>query len=112
SKTRKLSSVFLYNLLLTMAVATKPVLVFFWVPNLIFSVFLYLKNRNILVLIFPLLLPLFVFLWSLRNESKTGYFHFSSIKTQNILELYAGGVVVFKEGEESFLKLQKQIIKE
>jgi hypothetical protein len=103
--------IILFNLALTLAVFTKPIMLYFWIPNLIFSVYLYVKNKNLIILLASLLLPLSCYAWSLRNEKTTGYFHFSSIKTQGVLSMYAGYILNFTHGEDYCLKKQEEIKK-
>lgn len=95
--------ILIYNILLALAVLTKPVMMYFWIPNVLFSIYLFSQKRSYLTLLSCLLMPLTILFWSIRNERKTGLFHYSSIKYQGILELNAGGVLAqlygTKEGE-------------
>jgi len=110
-KTNKPVYILLHNILLVLAVMTKPVMMYFWIPNLFFCIYLFfIHKRQMLVLVSSLLLPLSVFFWCSRNESKTGSFHFSSIKTQNILDLNAGGVLSILEGDERADSIKKSIL--
>ncbi len=83
-----------YNISLALAVLTKPVMMYFWIPNLLVSFYFFYHKRSFKILICSLILPLTVLCWSLRNYNKTGLFHYSSIKTQNILDLNAGAVLI------------------
>lgn len=110
-KTNKPVYILLHNILLVFAVMTKPVMMYFWIPNFLFCIYLFfVHKRQLLVLVSSFLVPLAVFLWCSRNESKTGLFHFSSIKTQNILDLNAGGVLSILEGDERADSIQKSIL--
>jgi hypothetical protein len=102
--------IILYNLMLVLAVLTKPIMVYFWIPNLIFSLYLFSTRRNLVILLSALLLPLSVYTWCVRNENQTGYFHFSSIKTQNILDLNAGAVLTMLKGENEASTNKKDIL--
>ncbi|MFN6946969.1 MAG: ArnT family glycosyltransferase [Cytophagaceae bacterium] len=111
-KTTSHKWLFFYNLSLATAVMTKPVMMFFWIPNLLFCLYLYFKyQRSYLTLIYSLILPVTVLCWSLRNDTVTGYFHFSSIKMQNILELNAGNVLSLKYDRE-YEKRHREEVKE
>ena len=109
-KTKKTSFLITYNVFLILAVYTKPALMYFWIPNMFFSFYLYTINKNIMVLASSLLLPLSIFIWCNRNENKTGYFHFSSIKTQNILSLNAGDVMKLTIGAPESTSVRKRIL--
>ena len=107
---RKAYFLVLYNLMLVLAVYTKPVLMYFWIPNLLFCLYLYVENRQKLILISSLLLPLSIYVWCARNETQTGLFHFSSIKTQNILDLNAGSVLTLRHGEDQATEIKDSIL--
>ncbi len=81
---KRLGWLLLYNLILCAALYLKPVLIYFWVPNLLFSIWLFLLNRRWPILIMPFLLLGAMQLWNARNEQVTGWNHFSSIQTINI----------------------------
>ncbi len=78
-----------YNLLLTSALFVKPVLLYFWVPNLLLTLGMQLYRKDLSILPMPLILALCALLYSSYNESRTGYFHFSSIKNINVLNFNA-----------------------
>jgi hypothetical protein len=84
-KTKKSSYVYLYNIFLTLGVLTKPVLLFFWIPNILFSAYLYYKYRKSPLLIASIIQPAVVFLVCFMNLQTTGYFHYSSLKDNNLL---------------------------
>ena len=70
------------NAALSLAVMTKPILLFFWAPNLLFLIWVAARRRRA-VLILAGLLPLLVqSAWSYRNQRLTGTFHFSSMSAQ------------------------------
>ena len=81
-KTGKSRHLWIMNASLSLALLTKPILVFFWLPNLAFHAWVGVKSRRVAVL-FAALLPLLVqSAWSYRNYRQTGSFHFSSKSTQ------------------------------
>lgn len=98
-----------FNLLLGVSVLVKPVMMYFWIPNLLFSVYLYFRHFSVNILLTAFILPLIAGLWSYRNYQKTGYFHFSSIKMQNLLELNAGAVISYKYDHETMKSHRKFI---
>lgn len=104
---KKIRYVWYYNLCLSAAVLTKPVLVYFWIPNLLFHVWLALKYRRKAVILMPLILLFTVISWSIRNYYVTGYYHFSSIKSFNLLYYNTYPFLLNKYGEaqaDQFLK--------
>lgn len=70
------------NVGLSLALLTKPILMFFWLPNLAFHAWLAVKRHKKSLLV-PALLPLLVTVgWSYRNFQLTGLFRFSSIRQE------------------------------
>jgi hypothetical protein len=108
--------IILYNLLLVIGVFIKPALLYFWVPNMFLSFYIYkqykdIKGLNRLTIIAAsFLLPVFITLWCVRNEKITGYYHFSSISTQDILECYAGNALTFRYNRTYSDSLRKAIM--
>lgn len=88
------------QLALLTAVFTKPVMLFFWIINLVFFIILIRKNKKFKQIIFLSLIPISIFFWSKRNEKLTGYFHFSSISTVNILDYNTKYFLFHKKGSE------------
>ena len=85
STTRESGYVWLFNLLLTLGMAMKPVLFPFVLLTLPLSVFLFLRFRNrtfIIALILPLL---WTGIYSCRNWLRTGSAQYSSIQTANLV---------------------------
>ncbi|MBI4646985.1 MAG: hypothetical protein HY738_10445 [Bacteroidia bacterium] len=97
---KKLKYLVFYNLLLTASLFTKPVMIYFWIPNLFISFLIFFENRKVIVLLLPLILPFFAFLWSLCNWSVTNYFHFSSIRKYYLTEYAIEQILIVKEGEK------------
>lgn len=75
----------LYNGLLILALFTKPVLLYFWIPNLLFCIYLYRQKKKRILLFLPLLFPVLVTAWCARNQYVTGYWHFSSVSHINLV---------------------------
>ncbi len=84
-KTKELKYIFYFNLLLAAGVLTKPVLLYFWIPNILFSLYLYYKNRKVTIIAASAILPAVILAVCLFNLGKTGYFHYSSLKDNNLL---------------------------
>jgi hypothetical protein len=99
-QTKKQKFLLLFNLLLSAAVLVKPVLMYFWLVNIIFHLWIFKLHRHRLILIMPLLMIITVGGWSLRNYSVTRYFHFSSIKTFNLLYYNTSSFLVNHYGAE------------
>lgn len=74
----------LTNLTLGLAALTKPVMVYFWIPNLLYHVWLAYRLRSVKLVGWSLIPLLIVSGWSYRNYLVTDYYHFSSIKTINM----------------------------
>lgn len=88
------------HILLGLSALTKPIMVYFWLPNLLYQAWLAHRLRKP-KMVFLALIPLFfVTLWSYRNYLHTGYFHFSSIKTSNMMYVNIPGMVRRTEGAD------------
>jgi 4-amino-4-deoxy-L-arabinose transferase-like glycosyltransferase len=83
-KKNSLSLLGLVNLTLGLAALTKPVMVYFWIPNLLYHVWLAYRLRSVKLVGWAFIPLLIVSGWSYRNYLVTGYFHFSSVKTINM----------------------------
>ncbi len=101
--------ILVFNLLLGLSLLMKPVMMYFWIPNLLFSGYLYFRYTSLNIIIAAFILPLVAGVWSFRNYQQTGYFHFSSIKMQNLLELNAGAVISYKYAYETMKDHRKFI---
>lgn len=115
-KTKQIRFWVFYNLTLVLCIFIKPALLYFWIFNLVLSIIVIkynhpfsLKAKGVIVFS-TLLLPAFVSLWSLRNEKVTGYRHFSSITTQNILECYAGNALTFRYNRQYSDSVRRAIL--
>lgn len=67
------------NLALALAPLAKPVMLFFWLPNLLFHAWIFRRYRVRAAWAAGLLPLVAVTAWSLRNLACTGAFHFSSL---------------------------------
>ncbi len=76
--------IILLNISLGMAVLCKPVMLYFWVPNLFLHILLFRKISRKVILAASLIPILFISLWCWRNYQVTGVYHFSSLKTSHI----------------------------
>ena len=84
-KTKTINTLVIYNLLIVAAMLTKPVLYMFWLPNLLFLVYLGLKFKSLRIPFAGIIPLLFVILYCSMNYKRTGYFHYSSIQNINLL---------------------------
>lgn len=89
-----------FNVLLGLAVLTKPVLVYFWVPNLLFMVYLYMKNKRWMTIVYGLIQPFVILLLTLYNYNVTGSFQYSSNKQVSYLDYSATFLLITVRGEE------------
>ncbi len=99
--TRRLRYLVYFNIILSIALLTKPVLLYFWIPNALFHFWLAWKYRKVAILLLPALMILTVVSWSLRNYKVTGYYHFSSIKNFNLLYYNTYPFLLNKYGQET-----------
>jgi len=100
----KLNYAFVYNVFLALAVLTKPVLMYFWIPNLLLLLFLVFKKRKSVIILSGFIMPLMIFTLSLYNYYTTGCFHYSSIKEMAMLGNNGAFLFVKVYGEEEGTK--------
>jgi hypothetical protein len=105
----KLSYIFLCNIFLASAVLTKPILLYFWIPNLILLIYLYWKRRKVIIALSGLLMPVVIFLLSYYNYQVTGSFHYSSIRQMNLVGYNCALLLVNVYGEEEGSKKMAEI---
>lgn len=98
-----------YNLLLAFAVLTKPVLVYFWLPNLLFMAYLVWQTRKKILLLQGLAMPLVIFALCFYNQQVTGYFHYTSIKTYNLSDYNTLALLTQIHGPDSAKTIVKKI---
>lgn len=103
-KCRNWYFVLAFNILLSLAVLTKPVLLYFWIPNTLFWVWLYFKDKNKYSIASSLILPATIAALCFFNYKTTGYFHYSSIKTFNLVNYNVCRLLSFKNGPDEALK--------
>jgi hypothetical protein len=99
-ETEKLKYLFWCNILLAIAALVKPVLMYFWIVNLLFHLWIFKLHRHRIILLMPLLMVIAISGWSLRNYSITHYFHFSSIKSFNLLYYNTSSFLIKNMGVE------------
>jgi hypothetical protein len=110
-KTKESKFIVFYNLLISFAILTKPVLYLFWIVNLLLMIYLFFKNKKSTAPVFTGLIPLaIVLLICFYNYNVTGYFHYSSLKQNNLLEFHSNYLLINKEGyEKSISEYEKNI---
>lgn len=107
--TKNIKHLILFNLMLCFAVLTKPLFIYFWIPNIIFHIIIFLRNRKRLILLMPLILIVVIFSWSFRNYYHTGYFHYSSSKHLNIRNYYLKNYLSSQYGQQFRFKFMEKI---
>jgi hypothetical protein len=100
-----------FNFLLSLAVLTKPVLVYFWLPNLAFMLWLAWKKRQPTLALSGFIMPIAIFTLCFYNQQVTGYFHFSSIKTYNLYDYNTKGLLANLFDQDYANKTIQEIIK-
>lgn len=93
--------IWLFNIFLTLGMATKPVLLPFALLMIIVSLVLSILKRD-LTFIFALLLPLlWISLYGVRNYTRTGSVQYSSIQTTNLVNYNLRYYITSQEGADS-----------
>lgn len=93
--------IWLFNLMLTLGMATKPVLFPFALLFIPLSLWLFLRSRR-RAFILALLLPvLWITLYSTWNYNRTGSFQYSSIQTANMVNYNLRYFIMGSQGEEA-----------
>jgi hypothetical protein len=108
-KNKKITNILYYNILLSLAVLTKPILVYFWVPSLLFMVYLYFKDRRFSIIVCGLIQPLTILLFTLYSYGTTGRFIYSSQKPVSYLDYSATFLLVSVQGEDAGWKKYEEI---
>jgi hypothetical protein len=106
------SDLSLFNLMLALSALTKPLMVYFWLPSLVYQAWLLWRLKKSRLIFLALIPLLFVTVWSYRNYLHTSYFHFSSIKTSNMLHVNIRGLVRRSEGKERARIVARELEKE
>jgi hypothetical protein len=79
---------------MAMALLIKPVMYLFWILQVFFFVWLVIKKKHSWNLFATLFLPLsIILLFSFRNYHKTGYWHYSSVNNNYLLN-YAARIML------------------
>ncbi len=99
-RTEKIGLLWLYQLLLIVAILIKPVMYLFIVPNVILFIVLYYKSRQRLVLISSFLPVIFVIILGGVNQQRTGYYHISSIQQINLVDYNLYYFLMNRDGKE------------
>ena len=89
------------NVALSIAILSKPVMLYFWIPNAAFLIWVLAKNRCRILLICAAIPVLVNVMWSYRNYRITGYYHFSSIQ-MNQMSIKTTGKPIKGQGQNSF----------
>ena len=93
--------ILLANLVLTLGMATKPVLFPFALIWMLLSIFLFVRKRKPLILL-ALLIPAFwIAAYTYRNHSRTGSMQYSSIQTTNLVNYNLRYYIMGAEGSEA-----------
>ncbi|HVD97577.1 MAG TPA: hypothetical protein VNB90_05175 [Cytophagaceae bacterium] len=108
----RMSYFVVYNAALILALFTKPVLLYFWIPNLIFCIYLFKEKRKVALLILPLLFPMMAAAWCTRNYVVTGYWHFSSVSHINMVYYNSNYALMRKFGNEYADSVSTAILRE
>lgn len=98
SAEKKIIYLLLLNLCLSGAVLTKPVMIYFWIPNILYHLWLFYRDRRKTILALPFIFILTISIWSYRNYRLTGVYHYSSIKNHNLLDYNIHGFLARKLG--------------
>ena len=79
----------IYNLLLCAGLLTKPVLYLWWIPNVVIIGWFAFRQKQFKWLTFAAIPVVAIVLWCGGNYLGTGYYHFSSITSINLLNYNA-----------------------
>ncbi len=97
--TEKTGYIIINTILLALAVLTKPVMLYFWVINIVLLLVVGIKYRKFLLPVSVLLIPLVIVLWMQHNYKQTGYRHYSSITHVNLKDYNTKYFLLNKYGE-------------
>ncbi|HYG15767.1 MAG TPA: glycosyltransferase family 39 protein, partial [Bacteroidia bacterium] len=92
--------IYLNVLCLSLALLTKPVMLYFWILNAVVLVILGIKYRQYFLPLPVLILPLIIVLWSEKNYETMGYRHYSSISHVNLKDYNTKYFLFEKYGSE------------
>jgi hypothetical protein len=108
-QTEKIGLLWLYQLLLIVAILIKPVMYLFIVPNLVLFIVLYYKSRQRLVLISSFVPVIFVIILGGVNQQRTGYYHVSSIQQIKLVDNNLYYFLMNRDGKEAASAAKEQI---
>ncbi|MEX0980771.1 MAG: hypothetical protein WD577_03685 [Bacteroidales bacterium] len=108
-QTGKIGMLWLYQLLLIVAILIKPVMYLFIVPNVILFIVLYYRSRQRLVLISGLIPVIFVIILGGVNQQRTGYYHISSIQQINLVDYNLYYFLMNRDGEQAARSAKERI---
>ena len=108
-QTERIGLLWLYQLLLIVAILIKPVMYLFIVPNVILFIVLYFKSRQRLVLISSFVPVIFVIILGGVNQQRTGYYHISSIQQINLVDYNLYYFLMDRDGEDAASATKEQI---
>jgi 4-amino-4-deoxy-L-arabinose transferase-like glycosyltransferase len=97
---QKANYIYLNNMVLAIAVLTKPVMLYFWVINLLVLIATGIKYRKFLLPLPVLLIPAVMLVWMENNKETTGYRHYSSITHVNLKDYNTKYFLLNKYGED------------
>ncbi len=101
-----------YTIFIALGLLTKPALVYYAWINIILGIFFYLRvQRSWILLVYPLLLPLIIFFICIINKNVTGYYHYSSSKTENLLSYNTTNFLNMKYGSDSGYSYKIELLK-
>lgn len=98
-KTKERKYILYYITFLILSAYTKPVMYLFVVPSFIYFAYISVKIKKwypLLINIVPIIAILFIYQW---NFKRTGYFHYSSIQTINLVNYNTHLFLLNKKGE-------------
>ncbi len=108
-QTERINLLWLYHILLIIAILIKPVMYLFILPNVILFIVLYYKSRQRLVLISCFVPVIFVIILGGINQQRTGYYHISSIQQINLVDYNLYYFLMKRDGEEAARAAKDQI---
>ncbi len=88
-----------YTVLIMVSMLTKPVMYLFAIPHIAVITWYFLTWRKKQILILAFLPLLLVYSYQSWNESRTGYFHFSSIQNLSLFQYTTYNLLAQKMGE-------------
>lgn len=97
---QKTNYIYLNNMVLAVAVLTKPVMMYFWIINFLLLLLMGIKLRKFLLPVPVLLIPAVMMIWMENNKETTGYRHYSSITHINLKDYNTRYFLMSKYGEE------------